>query len=64
MRRCADDTCSRMINVEDICLNEGSEEDDVPIVATLPPKPKNLSVLAMAASNKRVKKTLDLRDCS
>jgi hypothetical protein len=45
-----------MINVEDICLNEGSDDDDVPIVDTLPHKPKNLSLLANVASKKRVKK--------
>jgi hypothetical protein len=55
-KRCEDDTNSRTVDVEDILLNEGSDDDDVPIVATLPPKTSNLSLLAMAASKKRAKK--------
>jgi hypothetical protein len=55
-RRLAEDTLAPMINVEDICLNEFSDDDDVPIVDTLPQKTKNLSLLANAASKKRVKK--------
>jgi hypothetical protein len=40
----------RTISVEDILLHESSEDDDVPIVATLQGKQDNLSLLANAAT--------------
>jgi hypothetical protein len=41
---------ARTISVEDILLHESSEDDDVPIVATLQGKQDNLSLLANAAT--------------
>jgi hypothetical protein len=52
-RRCEEDMNSRMIDVDDICLDEGSDDDNVPIVDTLPSKATNLSILATAASKKK-----------
>ena len=41
---------ARTISVEDILLHESSEDDDVPIVATLQGKQDNLALLANAAT--------------
>ena len=51
-----EDKTSRTVAVKDILFDEDSDDDDVPIVATLPPRPSNLSLLAMAATQKRSKK--------
>jgi hypothetical protein len=66
-RRLAEDTLAPMINVEDICLNEFSDDDDVPIVDTLPQKTKNLTLLANRIEKKSKEanqNTMVLRDCS
>ncbi len=55
-RRCEEDMKARTVAVEDILFDEGSDDDDIPIVATLPPKASNLSMLAMAATQKTSKK--------
>jgi hypothetical protein len=51
-----EDMTARTVAVEDILFDADSDDDDVPIVATLPPRPSNLSLLAMAATQKRSKK--------
>jgi hypothetical protein len=55
-RRLAELIEARTINVDDICFDVCSDDDDVPIVFTLPPKSSNLSVLANVASTKHGKK--------
>ncbi len=53
--RLDDDKKSRVVAVEDITFNAG-DDDDLPIVNTLPAKETNLVILAAAAAKKRVKK--------
>ncbi len=48
--RLANQNNTRMISVEDIMLAESSEDDDVPIAATLQGKKDNLSLLVNAAT--------------
>ena len=48
--RLANANNTHMISVEDIMLEESSEDDDVPIVATLQGKKDNLSLLVNVAT--------------